>query len=283
MTGTAGPAPRTAALVGAGRAGTAVAIALDAAGWSLVRIAGRRPDAPSVVAAAARFGAPAVDAADVGRGAALVVIGTPDAAIRDTARALAPSLEPGALVVHLAGAVGLDALGAVAAARPDVEVGALHPLQTLPSPDVGAARLAGSWAGIAGPPAVRALAEELGMTPFELADDDRGAYHAAATVASNHVTALLGQVERIAATASVPLAAFEPLVRATVDHCFAMGPAAALTGPVARGEIETVLRHLEAVAADEQRAYRALAAAAARLAPRDDPRLRELLDRGEPG
>ena len=268
---------RTCALVGAGRAGTAVAIGLVAAGWQVTRVAGRSPDAPSVAAAAARFGAEAVDAADAGRGAALVVIATPDAAIRETARVLAPSLEPGALVLHLSGALGLDALDAIATTRDDVELGALHPLQTLPSPEVGATRLAGAWAGVAGPPAVRALAEELGMTPFELADDDRAAYHAAATIASNHVTALLGQVERVAATASVPLAAFEPLVRATVDNCFAMGPEHALTGPVARGEIETILRHLGAVAADEQRAYRALAAAAARLAPRDDPQLRELL------
>ena len=125
--------------------------------------------------AAARFGAEAVDAADAGRGAALVVIATPDAAIREAARVLAPSLEPGALVLHLSGALGLDALDAIATACDDVELGALHPLQTLPSPEVGATRLAGVWAGVAGPPAVRALAEELGMTPFELADGDRAA------------------------------------------------------------------------------------------------------------
>jgi predicted short-subunit dehydrogenase-like oxidoreductase (DUF2520 family) len=268
---------RTCALVGAGRAGTAVAIGLVAAGWSVSRVAGRSPDARSVAAAAARFGAEAVEVADAGPGAGLVVVATPDAAIRETARVLAASLESGGLVVHLSGAQGLDALDAIATARDDVELGALHPLQTLPSPEVGATRLAGAWAAIAGPPAVRVLAEQLGMTPFELADDDRASYHAAATIASNHVTALLGQVERVAATASVPLAAFEPLVRTTVDNCFAMGPEHALTGPVARGEVETILRHLGAVAADEQRAYRALAAAAARLAGRDDPQLRDLL------
>jgi predicted short-subunit dehydrogenase-like oxidoreductase (DUF2520 family) len=229
------------------------------------------------VAAAARFDAEPVDLADAARGADLVVIATPDGVIREAGRVVAPSLEPGALVVHLSGALGLDALEAIATTRPDVALGALHPLQTLPSPEVGAARLAGAWAGIAGPPAVHALAEELGLRPFELGDADRAVYHAAATIASNHVTALLGQVERVAATASVPLTAFEPLVRATVDNCFAMGPEHALTGPVARGEVETVLRHLGAVAADEQRAYRALAAAAAQLAGHDDPRLRELL------
>ncbi|HEY8216555.1 MAG TPA: DUF2520 domain-containing protein [Acidimicrobiia bacterium] len=269
---------RACTLVGAGRAGTAVAIALHAAGWSVPRVAGRDPSSPAVTSAAARFGAEPVDVAEAGRSAALVLVATPDAAIRDTARVVAGSLETGALVVHLSGALGLDALDAVSAARADVSVGALHPLQTLPSPEVGAARLAGAWAAIAGPPAVRALAEELRMTPFEVADRDRAAYHAAATVASNHLTALLGQVERIASSAAVPLAAFEPLVQATVDNCFALGPAQALTGPVSRGEIDTLRRHLDAVATDEQHAYRALAAAAARLAGRDDPELRELLD-----
>jgi predicted short-subunit dehydrogenase-like oxidoreductase (DUF2520 family) len=179
--------------------------------------------------------------------------------------------------VHLAGSLGLEALAPIASARDDVEVGAMHPLQTLPTPEIGAARLPGSWAAVAGSARVQTLAEDLGMVPFPVADADRVAYHAAATVASNHLTALLGQVERIAGTAGAPLAAFEPLVRATVDNCFAIGPARALTGPVARGEIETVLRHLDALAGDEQRAYRALADAAARLAGRDDPRLREPL------
>jgi len=268
---------RTCALVGPGRAGTSVSLALTGAGWSVTRVAGRRPDAPSVTDVARRLDADAVDIADAGRGVRLVIIATPDAAVRDAARALASGVEPGALVVHLAGALGLDVLAPLAITRRDVECGALHPLQTLPSAELGSARLSGSWAAVAGPPAVHALAEELGMRPFEVPDQHRAAYHAAATVASNHLTALLGQVERIASVAEIPLAAFEPLVRATIDNCFAIGPAQALTGPVARGELETVMRHLDAVAADEKRAYRALAEAAARLAGRDDEPLRDLL------
>jgi predicted short-subunit dehydrogenase-like oxidoreductase (DUF2520 family) len=274
------PAPddsRTCALVGAGRAGTALALALAATGWSVRAVAGRGASTPSVASAAERLGARAVDAADVGREVRLVVIGVPDRAIGEVSRAIAGSIEASALVIHLSGALGLHAFVHLAAARPDVRLGALHPLQTLPSPEIGAARLAGSWAAVAGPSAVHDLAVELGMTPFEVADEHRATYHAAASVASNHVTALLGQVERIAASVGIPLAAFEPLVRATIDNCFALGPSHALTGPVARGEVETVMAHLDAVSADEHRAYRALAAAAARLAGNDDPRMRELL------
>jgi predicted short-subunit dehydrogenase-like oxidoreductase (DUF2520 family) len=268
---------RTVAVVGPGRAGSAIGMALVTRGWQVTRVAGRARDAESVVAAARRFGAEPATTRDVGAGARLVVIATPDTAISEIAADAAPGLEPGTLVIHLSGALGVEALAALAELRPDVLIGALHPLQTFPSPEAGAARLAGSWAAVAGPPAVAELAGQLDMLAFTVAAEDRVAYHAAATVASNHLVALLGQVERIAATVGVPLAAFEPLVRATVDNVFAIGPQRALTGPVARGDVETVLRHLDAVAADEQRAYRALADAAARLGGADAERVRSLL------
>lgn len=271
------PVARTCALVGPGRAGGAIGTALVAAGWRVGRVAGRA-DGDSVRTAAARFDAEVAEVESVGRGAMLVIIATPDGAISEVAAVLVPSLEPGALVVHLSGAVGVAALDPIAAARDDVDVGALHPLQTLPSAEIGAARLAGSWAAVAGSARVHELAGELGLVPFTVDEHDRAAYHAAASVASNHVVALLGQVERIAASAGVPFAAFEPLVRATVDNAFALGPQAALTGPVARGDVETVARHLAAVDEAEHRAYKALAGAAARMAGRaGDAALRDAL------
>jgi predicted short-subunit dehydrogenase-like oxidoreductase (DUF2520 family) len=75
----------------------------------------------------------------------------------------------------------------------------------------------------------------------------------------------------------VPLAAFEPLVRATVENVFELGPAAALTGPVARGDAATVERHLTALDSDERSAYVALARAALRVAGIDSPALDALL------
>src|SRR5437763_324258 len=182
---------RTFALVGPGRAGTSIALALVHAGWRPVAVAGRSDDATSTRHAVARLGAPASPLGAAGRGAALVVLATPDAAIHETARAVAPGLEPGALVVHLSGALGLDALGAVAELRPDCSVGALHPLQTFATADPH--RVVGAWAAVAGPPAVADVARELGAHPFAVPDDRRAAYHAAAVVASNHLVALLGQ------------------------------------------------------------------------------------------
>jgi predicted short-subunit dehydrogenase-like oxidoreductase (DUF2520 family) len=278
MTEPEAPATRTCALVGVGRAGGAIGIALADAGWRILHVTGGAPASESVREAARRFDAEAVELAEAATGASLVVLAVPDAAISDVARVLAPRLEPGALVVHLSGAFGTDVLAAITDARDDVEVGALHPLQTLPSAEIGAARLRGSWAAVAGSSRARELAVEIGLVPFAVDDADRAAYHAAASVASNHLVALLGQVERIAASAGAPLAAFEPLVRATVDNAFALGPERALTGPVARGDVGTVVRHLGAVEQSEERAYKALADAAARLVGRgDDPDLRDVL------
>ncbi len=262
------------ALVGPGRAGTAVARALVDAGHRVVGVAGRAPDAESTRVAAARFGARVEPVQFVGRGAAVVLIATPDDAIGATASAIADSLEPDVLVLHLAGAHGLTVFAPLVEARPDVRVGALHPLQTLPTPDTP---VADAWAAVAGPPIVTELARELGMHPFTIADDHRSMYHAAAVVASNHVVALLGQVERLADAAGVPFAAFEPLTRSAVAHSFEVGPAAALTGPVARGDVSTVMGHLDAIPDDERRAYRALADAAHRLTGRSDSSLREAL------
>jgi predicted short-subunit dehydrogenase-like oxidoreductase (DUF2520 family) len=206
-----------------------------------------------------------------------VVVATPDAEIAAAAHELAPSLRAGALVLHLSGARTLHEFDDLLLARPDAAVGSLHPLQSLPSGELGCARLPGSWCAIDGPEAVERLALTLGMRPFRVRPAGRVRYHAAACTASNHLVALLGQVERLAADAGIPAEAFLPLVRATVDNVADLGAADALTGPVARGDVATVAAHLEALPADERAAYRALAEAALRLAARDDRELEDLL------
>jgi predicted short-subunit dehydrogenase-like oxidoreductase (DUF2520 family) len=269
-------AARTFALVGPGRAGTSVALALAGRGWRAVGVVGRSPAAPSTRHAVARLGAAPVETATAGTGAALVVVATPDAEIEAVARALAPGLESNALVVHLSGARGREALVPITDARSDVSIGALHPLQTFAAPDPE--RLTGAWAAVAGGPAVTELAIELGLRPFVVDDEQRAAYHAAAAVASNHLVALLGQVERLAASAGVPFDAFFPLMRASLENASVHGPTAALTGPVARGDLQTVAAHLESLRSEERDAYRALARAALALSGRDDAELTALLD-----
>jgi predicted short-subunit dehydrogenase-like oxidoreductase (DUF2520 family) len=268
---------RTVALIGPGRAGTTIALGLMEQGWSVVAVGGRAPDAPSTTSAAACLGSRTALVSEVARGAALVLIATPDRAIDGVLLAAEPAIEPGALVVHLAGSRGLDVFAPLLERRTGVRVGALHPLQTFPSATVGLERLAGAWAAVAGDPAVVEIARSLGLRPFELADADRGRYHAAAVVASNHLVALLGQVERLAASCSVPFEAFAPLVSGSVSNAFEMGPAAALTGPIARGDLATVEQHLRDLDPAERDAYRTLAREAARLTGRRDTGLDRLL------
>src|SRR5439155_17058936 len=162
-------------------------------------------------------GARAVPVTDAGRNADLVVVATPDAAIAETGAALAPSVHPGALVIHLSGACSVEELDKLRAARPDVEIGALHPLQSLPSPEIGVTRLPGSWCAVEGPASVERLALSLGLRPFRVDAAHRAQYHAAATIASNHLVALLGQAVRVAGAAGVPPEALLPLVRSSVD------------------------------------------------------------------
>jgi predicted short-subunit dehydrogenase-like oxidoreductase (DUF2520 family) len=256
------PTGRRIALIGPGRAGGALAGALVAVGGQVVGVAGRSADAPAVRASATTFGAPAGSAAEVVATAHLVLIATPDAAIDGVAAAIADAVPPEALVIHLAGARGLDALAAVPS-----RTGVLHPLQTLPDAERGRDRLRGAYAAVAGDPEVTELARAIGMIPFTVNDENRVAYHAAACIASNHLVALLAQVE---ACSDVPIEAFLPLVRATVDNVAELGTRAALTGPVARGDAETVRAHRAAIPAAEREAYVALARRAAVLAGRSD-------------
>ena len=211
--------PRRIALVGRGRLGSALHTALEAAGIEVFPL-GRdeRPDGP-------------VDA---------VLLCVPDAVIADAAAVVAGSAP---LIGHTSGATALDVLGAP-------EAFGLHPLQTFTA---AGGSFAGAGAAIGGttPGAVAtaaALARCLRMRPFELADSDRPAYHAAASIASNFLVTLEAAAEQVAATAGVDRALLAPLVRQTVENWAALGPERALTGPVARGDEATVERQREAVA-----------------------------------
>ncbi|MBV9934109.1 MAG: DUF2520 domain-containing protein, partial [Actinobacteria bacterium] len=185
-----------------------MALALSRAGWEVVPALGRDDDV-----------------ADAAAGVDLLVIATPDASVADVAAAVTPSAST--VVAHLAGSLGLDVLSA------HPRRAALHPLVALPSAEVGADRLRGAWFAVAGDPLVRKVVDALGGHALEVRDEDRAAYHAAACIASNHLVALLGQVERVAASAGLPLDAYLDLVGGTVDNVAHLGPAAALTGPVA--------------------------------------------------
>ena len=206
------------AIVGRGRLGGALVTALRDAGLAVDGPLGRGAD---------------------GAGADTVILCVPDGEIA----AAAEHVVAGRLVGHCSGATTLAPLAAH-------EAFSLHPLMTVPE---HGASFAGATAAIAGATptaleAARGLAQVLGMRPVEVADADRAAYHAAASIASNFLVTLEGAAERLAATAGVDREALAPLVRATVENWTQHGAHKAITGPIARGDEATVTRQREAVA-----------------------------------
>jgi hypothetical protein len=223
----------TIRIVGPGRAGRSLAAALGHAGWTVLPLLGRKD--------------PLGGAA---HGVDVLALATPDDAIASVAAAVSPCA--GTVVLHLAGSLGLDVLA------PHPRRAALHPLVVLPDAGTGTRRLlSGATFAVAGDTMAWTIAAALGGTAVEVADEDRAAYHAAACIAANHVVALLGQVERVARGAGVPLEAFLPLAASAVEDAGRLGPRPALTGPAARGDWETLARHLQALDPQERSGYRA--------------------------
>jgi predicted short-subunit dehydrogenase-like oxidoreductase (DUF2520 family) len=215
-------------VVGAGRLGGALAAALREAGVTVEGPAGR---------------------GEVPVGCDAIVLCVPDAEIPAAAAAVAGAAP---LEGHTSGATPLVALEPARAAA-----FGLHPLQTFAPEASGLAAFAGAGCAIAGSTAqalafAADLAGALGMTPFEIDDEGRAAYHAAASVASNFLVTLQAAAERIAAGAGLePEQARQllaPLLRRTVDNVAELGPERALTGPVARGDHATVEAQRQAVA-----------------------------------
>jgi predicted short-subunit dehydrogenase-like oxidoreductase (DUF2520 family) len=212
--------PERCAIVGAGRLGHALATALREAGIEVEGPLGRgvQPEAP------------------------LVILTVPDQEIRAAAERLPLTAQ---LVGHCSGATTLEPLGAH-------EGFSLHPLMTVP--EGGQARFEGAGCAVAANSerarrVALGLAERLGLRAVEVHDDDRAAYHAAASIAANFLVTLEGQAERLAATAGVPRELLVPLARAALDNWAEKGAEQALTGPVARGDEATIARQRQAIEA----------------------------------
>jgi predicted short-subunit dehydrogenase-like oxidoreductase (DUF2520 family) len=185
----------------------------------------------------------------VGRGEAipdapLTWLTVPDGEIRQAAQAV----PLGPVVLHASGATDLEPL------RHHRSAGSLHPLMTFPGPEL-ALPTGTIPAAVAGDkPAVLAateLAHDLGFTPFEVSGD-RALYHASAVLAGNFATVLLDEASRVLAQAGVPEeqapALLAPLAIASIRNAAAVGPGAALTGPVARHDEDIIRQHLEVLA-----------------------------------
>lgn len=226
-------------IIGPGRAGGALALACRAAGHEIVGVLSRSPGQD--------YG-PALEWDSPLPGADVALLAVKDDAIAEVTERIEPHVGAVAVVAHLSGFVPIVTLRPLQ--EKGIAVGGFHPLQSMPDPVRGAEGLDGAYVGIGGDPlaidALTLLAGSVGLTPFRLEDRSRPAYHAAAAAAANFVVAALAVSADLFESAGVDPVVSRPMVSQVISNVFEGGPAQALTGPISRGDIETVIGHLTA-------------------------------------
>lgn len=252
--------PLRVSIFGAGRVATAAATLLKNRGHQIVGVASPNPQ--SAQRSAAHLDAPTVSPSGL-KGSDVVLIGAPDAALPDAVTALGEA-STGAVLVHFAGSAGIAPLQAATGTTAQC---ALHPVQACPDLETAIERLPGSAWGVTCSQGARDWAhafirEELRGTPVDVAEEDRVLWHAAAVTTSNGISALMATGESLLSSIGIdaPSAVLGPIAAGTVTNARQMASGArSLTGPVVRGEVDVIVRHVEAVdarASELRRAYR---------------------------
>jgi predicted short-subunit dehydrogenase-like oxidoreductase (DUF2520 family) len=250
---------RTVAIIGAGRVGGSIGYLLNKAGYVIEAVITRSMDSAWRSAAFIGAGEPKTDLAAAGS-SEIIFITTPDRAIQAVCEKLAATgaVMPGSLVIHMSGA---HSLGLLDAARSAGAYGAvLHPLQSLASREQGVQTLPGSYFRVEADPEALERARlvvaamggsELAMPGWKSDADSVALYHAGAVAVSNYFVSLVDYglkfYQALGASKQEALKAVLPLIRGTLHNIETLGIPDALTGPIVRGDVETVRSHLEAI------------------------------------
>jgi predicted short-subunit dehydrogenase-like oxidoreductase (DUF2520 family) len=291
-------------IVGAGNLGTALAMCLHRAGYVIDQVVFRNSGASRrrAAALAKRVGARAVDVARATIDSDVVWLCVPDDAVAKVARSLAQNADwRGRVALHSSGALASDEM--VALRRRGALAASVHPMMTFVagSRQAGLSRTGllhtGAQPSLAGVPfaiegdapavrASRAIVKELGGKAYTIRRQDKVAYHAWGTFASPLLTALLATTEHVAAAAGVNRREAKrrmlPILQQTLANYAALDAAGAFSGPIVRGDVETIRRHLRVLrkVPEAGEVYAALAKAAVRYLPgRRKPQLARLLDK----
>jgi predicted short-subunit dehydrogenase-like oxidoreductase (DUF2520 family) len=259
---------RSLSIIGAGRVGRELGRRLADQGWRVETIVTRSAQTARATARAIGAGRPLARLGPEALASQLILITTPDDAIESVARRLA-RLAPGSLagrvVLHTSGALGSEALAALA--RLGAATGSMHPLQSFARGR--RPRLEGVAVAVEGHPAARRLAarlaRQMGGVPVDISGKAKAAYHAAGAFASPQLLAVVEAAVRLLEGSGFrrkqAVAALMPLARQTLENFERLGPQAAWTGPVSRGDEATIRRHekeLKKWPKEYREAYRAL-------------------------
>jgi predicted short-subunit dehydrogenase-like oxidoreductase (DUF2520 family) len=255
-------------IIGAGRMGQGLGLALKRRGYKVVLVSRTPRDVtpPLMLHQGSR--------AEATAGAELVLIATPDDAIGQVAAELAAegAISRDQVVLHLSGLLDRNAL--LPLEETGAGCGSFHPLQSVAEAGTAAERLKGAYVGIEGDDralvAAERLANTLRMIPVRIPAAAKPAYHAGAAFVANYTVALVGVAERLARAAGVPdeIAAriYLPLLGGAVANLNTLGPAGSLTGAVRRGDEQTIRAHLKALSGEDRTLYRTVSRAAIALA-----------------
>lgn len=243
------------AIIGAGRVGTAIGAILHQQGYPIRGVARRSMARAEEAVRFIGAGTPTTDPVQAAEGADIVFVTVPDSLVAEVAAVLGSgrSFGPDDLLIHTSGALPADAL--VAPGTEQALHLSLHPIQTIAEPQSGIERLKGSAFGLEGSPEAvergKKLVEAMGGVPLVIAPGQKALYHAASCVMSNYLIGLIDAGLELYQLAGIPrdqaLAAVGPLLQGTLDNVIRLGLPAALTGPIERGDLGTIERHMQAL------------------------------------
>ena len=244
----------TLSIIGPGRVGTAIGVLAAQAGYSVAAVGGRHKERTAQAAQRIGKNVCACTMSQAAKSANLVFVTVSDDAIEQVCNEIANqnAFNQNSIVIHCSGALSSDILSTARNNR-QCFVASMHPLQTFPTVDCAVEKLKGTYCFYEGDEegfaVIENLAKRIGLQPVQINSSSKIFYHTAAVFACNYLVALMDAAMKLAQLAqidsSIAWSAFEPLVVSTIKNISEVGSAQALTGPIARGDIETIAGHIE--------------------------------------
>lgn len=247
----------TLAIIGPGKVGTSLGILATRAGYPIVAVGGRHKKNTTKAARLIGKDVYACDITEAAKSAEIVLLCLPDDAIEKVCEELARKNKflEGAIIAHCSGALSSDILSAARDCC-RCSVASMHPMQTFPTVDAAIKTMSGTYCFYEGDegaiPVIERFAKNIGLKPVQIASKSKALYHAAAVMACNYLVALMDSAVVLAENAGIDRttawSALEPLVTTTLNNITKMGTTNSLTGPIARGDVKTISRHLQDIA-----------------------------------